>query len=262
MAGDVADSIRQVPRPKLSMRVVEALRARLLAGEIPPGKKLPTESRLTETFGVSRTVIREALAALAADGLVEARQGAGVFVIAKPSTAFSAIGLDIGNKISVALNVLEVRMGIEIEAAAFAAERRSGAQEAGIQEAYLEFDRLLALDAPTNEADFGFHRAIAQATNNSFYVEVLDGLGSRTIPCNNTTPWGTEDVVSRDYQIGLQREHAAILDAISRQDAAGARQAMRHHLWSSQERYRARLRERAGVFGAPGAEPGGESLHN
>jgi GntR family transcriptional repressor for pyruvate dehydrogenase complex len=260
VASDLGETLPLAPRLKLSARVAGELRSQLLAGAYPPGRKLPTENRLAERFGVSRTVVREAMAALAADGLVEARQGAGIFAVAKASTAFSAIGLDIGNKISVALNVLEVRMGIEIEAAAFAAERRSRAQEAGIQEAYLEFDRLLALEQPTNEADFAIHRAIAEATNNSFYVEVLDALGSRTIPCNNTTPWGTEDVVSRDYQLGLQREHAAIIAAISRQDAAAARASMRQHLWSSQERYRNRLRERTGAFGAPVPQPGTDLL--
>jgi GntR family transcriptional regulator, transcriptional repressor for pyruvate dehydrogenase complex len=187
MARDIAAELP--PRPKLSARVANELRAQLQAGAYPPGKKLPTENRLTERFGVSRTVIREALAVLAADGLVQARQGAGVFAIASPSAAFGAIGLDIGNRISTALNVLEVRMGIEIEAAGFAAERRSGSQEAFIHEAYMEFERLLALDEPTHEADFDIHRAIARATNNPFYVEVLDSLGSRTIPCNTTTPW-------------------------------------------------------------------------
>lgn len=261
MVGDPEAGLPLPPRPKLSARVAGELRTQLLAGAYPPGRKLPTENRLAERFGVSRTVVREALAALAADGLVEARQGAGVFAIAKASAAFSAIGLDIGKKISVALNVLEVRMGIEIEAAAFAAERRSRAQEAEIQEAYLEFDRLLALDQPTNEADFAIHRAIAEATNNSFYVEVLEALGSRTIPCNNTTPWGTEDIVSRDYQLGLQREHAAIIAAISRQDTAEARASMREHLWGSQERYRARLRERTEAFGSFDLQPDMNLLH-
>lgn len=239
---------RPASRPKLSRRVIEVLRRRLRSGEIRPGQKLPTENQLTKTFGVSRTVIREALAALAADGLVAARQGAGVFAVARPSAAFGSIALDIGNRISVALNVLEVRMGIEIEAAGFAAERRSDSQEAFIQEAYLDFDRVLDQGGATNEADFAIHRAIAQATNNSFYVEVLDALGSRTIPCNNTTPWGTEDVVSLDYQRSLQSEHAAIIGAISRQDPPAARLAMRQHLAGSQERYRRRLRQRVGAI--------------
>jgi DNA-binding FadR family transcriptional regulator len=253
MAADLAVKSRLVPRPKLSMRVVEALRARLLSGEIAPGRKLPTESKLTETFGVSRTVIREALAALAADGLVEARQGAGVFVIAKPSTAFSAIGLDIGKKISVALNVLEVRMGIEIESAGLAAQRRNGAQEAAIQEAFFDFDRLLELDQATGKTDFAFHRAIAAATNNSFYVEVLDALGERTIPCDLTSPWGTDSVLSKTYQVGLQHEHLAILKAISAGEPDAARAAMRRHLANSQDRYRRRLHERTASYVAEGA---------
>lgn len=228
-------------KPKLSHRVVAALREKMLAGEIAPGQKLPTESRLSETFGVSRTVVREAMATLAADGLVEARQGAGVFVTDRPSLAFGSISLDVGRKISQALNVLEVRIGIEIESAALAALRRSAAQEAAIQEAFFEFERLLAAGEATGKADFGFHRAIAVATGNPFYVEVLDALGSRTIPCDVTSPFATDTALSADYQRGLQREHLAILEAIAAGDPAAARDAMRAHLSASQQRYRARL---------------------
>ena len=137
------------------------------------------------------------MATLAADGLVEARQGAGVFVTDRPSLAFGSISLDVGRKISQALNVLEVRIGIEIESAALAALRRSAAQEAAIHEAFFEFERLLAAGEATGKADFGFHRAIAVATGNPFYVEVLDALGSRTIPCDVTSPFATDAALSR-----------------------------------------------------------------
>lgn len=229
-------------RPKLADLVIGTLRKRISAGEYGPSGKLPTENQMTTIFGVSRTVVREAIAALAADGLVQSRQGAGVFVVANALAPFSAIGADKSNKISVALNVLEVRMGIEIESAGLAAMRRSASQEAAIQEAWNEFQRLLKLRIPTGKADFAFHRAIAEATNNPFYVEVLDGLGSRTIPCDVASPWGTEAVLSRDYQAGLQREHLQILRAVSAQDAEAAREAMRQHLSLSQARYRERLR--------------------
>jgi GntR family transcriptional repressor for pyruvate dehydrogenase complex len=234
--------LRMERKPKLAERVVAALRGKVLGGEFAPGHKLPTELQLTEAFGVSRTVIREAMATLAADGLVEPRQGAGVFVRDHPTLAFGSISLDIGNKISQAINVLEVRMGIEIESAGLAALRRNSAQEAQIQEAFFEFERLLALDHATGKTDFAFHRSIALATNNPFYVEVLDALGTRTIPCDVTSPWGTESVLTRDYQEGLQREHLVILNAISASDPQAARDAMRHHLSASQERYRRRLR--------------------
>ena len=232
-----------VRRPKLADLVIDTLRQRINSGEYRAGGKLPTESQMTAIFGVSRTVVREAIAALAADGMVQARQGAGVFVASNAASPFNAIGLEKSSKISVALNVLEVRMGIEIEAAGLAAMRRSASQDAAIQEAWNEFNRLLKLGMATGKADFAFHRAVAAATNNPFYIEVLDGLGSRTIPCDVASPWSAESVLTFEYQIGLQREHSDILQAISAQDAAGAREAMRQHLSLSQERYRARLRQ-------------------
>ena len=230
-------------KPKLADLVIGTLRKRISAGEYRAGGKLPTESQMTSIFGVSRTVVREAIAALAAEGVVQSRQGAGVFVMANAASAFSAIGAEGSNKISVALNVLEVRMGIEIESAGLAALRRSSSQDAAIQEAWNEFERQIKAGTPTGKTDFAFHRAIAAATNNPFYIEVLDGLGSRTIPCDVASPWGTESVLTLEYQMGLQQEHLVILKAISAQDADGAREAMRNHLWLSQERYRQRLRE-------------------
>lgn len=248
MASDIIAHQVPPPRPKLSARVVAALRAQLVAGEIPAGARLPTEVTLTGRFGVSRTVIREALAVLAADGLVEARQGAGVFAVRHPSAAFGALAAELGSRVSDALNVLEVRLAIEVESAALAALRRNPSQEAAIQEAFFEFERAFRRSEPTGPADFAFHRAIAAATGNPFYVEILDALGQRAIPCDVTSPWSTELTQSHDYQLQLQREHRAILEAISARDADGARAAMRGHLGGSQERYRARLAERAAHY--------------
>jgi GntR family transcriptional repressor for pyruvate dehydrogenase complex len=234
-----------VRRPKLADLVIDTLRQRMAAGEYRAGTKLPTEQQMTTIFGVSRTVVREAIAALSADGLVQSRQGAGVYVVGTASTPFAEIGAEKSNKVSVAINVLEVRMGIEIEAAGLAARRRSNSQDAEILEAWQDFNRLLKLGAPTGKADFAFHRSVAAATNNPFYVEVLDGLGSRTIPCDIASPWSAESALSHDYQAGLQQEHLTILEAISAQDADAAREAMRQHLSQSLERYRKRLRQQS-----------------
>lgn len=248
MALELDQPTRAAPRPKLSAKVVAALRAQLTSGQIPPGRKLPTEQRLTEKFGVSRTVVREAIATLAADGLVEARQGAGIFAIANPATTFGALAAEMGSKVSIALNVLEVRLAIEVESAALAAARRNAAQEAVIQEAFFEFERLLREAQPTGPADFAFHRAIAAATNNAIYVEMLDALGKRTIPCDVTSPFSIELAQTVEFQQGLQREHLAILSAISAGDSDGAAAAMRAHLASSQARYRGRLQEQAASY--------------
>jgi DNA-binding FadR family transcriptional regulator len=241
MSTEITERSTSGRRAKLSERVVSTLRSQIVSGRIRPGQKLPTEHQMTESFGVSRTVIREAIASLSADGLVEPRQGAGVFVREQPVAAFSTISLEIGNKISRALNVIEVRMGLEIESAGLAALRRNAAQQAAIQEAFFEFERLLARGEATGRTDFEFHRAIAAATNNPFYVEVLDALGMRAIPCDITSPWGTDRALTREYQEGLQQEHLAILKAITAGDPDAARNAMRMHLSASQQRYRVRL---------------------
>lgn len=242
--------LQRAPRRKLADRVVEAIRADLLAGDVPPGHKLPTEMQLTVQFGVSRTVVREAIAALAADGLVEPRQGAGIFVTRHLASTFGAMASEMGRRVSSALNVLEVRLAIEVESAALAAERHSPAQEAVIQEAFFEFERLLRVGQTTGPADLAFHRAIAAATGNPSYLDVLDALGRKAIPCDLSTPDSTELVQDREYQAGLQREHLAILNAISSRDSAGAREAMRVHLSNSQTRYRARMYERQANYAA------------
>ena len=165
-----------------------------------------------------------------------------------PASTFGTFAAEMGSKVSTALNVLEVRLAIEVESAALAAHRRNPSQQAKIEEAFFEFEQMLRLGEATGPADFAFHRAIAEATNNPFYVEMLDALGKRTIPCDVTSPFATELVQSLDYQRGLQQEHHAILSAISVGDADAARAAMRAHLSRSQARYRTRLHERTAHY--------------
>lgn len=224
-------------KPRLFESVAQQLRAQILAGAYHIGEKLPAEARMTEAFGVSRTVVREAVAALAADDMVEVRHGAGVFVISNPTLRLGSITADVSSRISRAVNVLEVRMGLEIESAGLAAQRRSPSQEARIQEAFFEFESLLKEGEPTGKADFSFHREIAAATNNEFYIEVFDSLGDRTIPCDRTSPWYSVEALSPDYLGGLQREHLRILQAISAGNPEAARDAMRAHLAAAKDRY-------------------------
>lgn len=224
-------------RPKLADRLVDAIREQIVSGIFQPGDKLPTEAQLCGEYGVSRTVVREAVTRLAADGLVLSRQGAGVFVSEQAPTALASLAADLSGKVSMVLNVLEVRMAIEIESAALAAQRRSPSQEADIRAAFREFDMQLQRGEPTGAADFAFHRAIAQATNNPFYVEILDVLGRRTIPRDLVTTVSSELLQSQEYQAKLQAEHRAIMKAVSDGDAEAARDAMRGHLSASQRRY-------------------------
>lgn len=227
-------------RANLTGRVIEALRARIRSGEVRPGDRLPTEPQLTEEFGVSRTVIREAIAGLRADGLVEPRQGVGVFVREPPP----AVGLRLpeagAHLLSAIIETLELRTAVEIEAAGIAAERASPAQAARIRECLAEIDGAIARGERSERADFAFHLAIAEATNNPLFAEFLGFLGRRTIP-RSQLPGAGE--LPEGYLAQIQSEHRAILEAIAGGDAMAARSAMRVHLRGSLERYQALVAE-------------------
>lgn len=221
----------------LVLQLSDSLRRAIQAGEFRPGDKLPSESRLTARHGVSRTVVREAIAALRADGLVEARQGAGVFVLApapQESVPFHHVDPD---RISSVIELLELRTAVEVEAAALAAQRRSPQQEERIILCHHAVLSALAAGEPTSEADFALHLAIAEASNNPRFPQFLTLMGKGVIP--RAALQGSGDADSAAYVARLHREHGEIVEAISNGDAEAARAAMRLHLRGSLARYRA-----------------------
>ena len=115
--------------------------------------------------GVSRTVVREAVAALRADGLVVVRQGVGAFVAANVRRPFR-IDVEGLRSLRQALDVMELRMGIEVEAAGLAAERGTAAQIRKIAHAYEAVDLAIDRGETAIDEDFAFHVSIADATGN------------------------------------------------------------------------------------------------
>ena len=235
-------------RQSLTAKVVEALRREIESGARAPGDKLPTEPLLSEQFGVSRTVIREAIAGLRADGLVESRHGVGVFVLgAHRPPPFAA------SRISDVIEELELRAAVEIEAAGLAAQRASPAQEAEIDASYQQFTALVRRGKSTTEADFAFHMAIARATNNARFADFLAHLGRRTIPREKLLGALGEAMVLPNRDAALDTEHREVAAAIARRDTEAARAAMRAHLIGSLERYRALARSAIVAGSATGA---------
>ncbi|MFC2969357.1 FadR/GntR family transcriptional regulator [Acidimangrovimonas pyrenivorans] len=233
---------RRSDRRNLVESVREGLRAEILSDAMKAGDKLPSEAQLTERFGVSRTVVREAIASLRADGLVAARQGAGVFVLErKPSPAqpFQAVDPE---RISHMIEMLELRATVEIEAARLAAIRRSPAQEEEILQRMHVIEALIEQGAPTTEADFAFHMAIAEATNNPRFAEFLRLMGASMIP-RAALQKDRAEASSPAYLAHIADEHRAIAEAISNRDEQAASQAMRTHLKGSEQRYRELLRQ-------------------
>jgi DNA-binding FadR family transcriptional regulator len=204
-------------RRSLAHSVVDGIDARIRRAELQPGDRLPTESAIMAEYGVSRSVVREAISRLQAAGLVETRHGIGTFVLEPPLPG-------------TALAILELRMGMETEAAALAAMRRSEAQLAALREALDDMLQAQQAGESTVEADVRFHRILAESSANRYFVDLQGQLG-RVLGARERPPGSFER---------MHHEHEDIVEAIARQDADAARAAMRTHLSNSGERMRKR----------------------
>ncbi|HJZ34458.1 MAG TPA: FadR/GntR family transcriptional regulator [Hyphomicrobiaceae bacterium] len=232
------------PSRNLTEEIIERIAGEIRSGRLGPGSRLPTEQKLMDALRVSRTVIREAVAALRAEGLVTTRQGSGAFVAADGPRAFR-IDPDGLSSITDVLNLMELRLAVEVESASLAAERARSWQTAAIMKALADMETAIASgDSAVNE-DFAFHRAIADATRNPQFVEFLAFLGQHVIPRHSIRAALATAAERQTYLARLLKEHRRIADAIRGRDGAEARRAMRAHLTKSLERYRL-LAERAG----------------
>jgi DNA-binding FadR family transcriptional regulator len=232
--------VRQLRRQRsLAQEVVEALQAPIRDGRVQPGTKLPSEGQVMAAFGVSRTVVREALSKLQAAGLVATRHGIGTFVVSRGDEAVFRLGPQNLETLRDVIATLELRIGVETEAAALAAQRRNSANLKVMREALDEIATGVEAGRDAVAADFRFHREIARATQNEHYSNLLETLGARIIPRSRLEPAAAAlDQDRLAYLRQVNGEHESIYDAIARQDAEGARAAMRTHLANSRERRR------------------------
>ncbi len=235
-------------RETLTSQLVTALRGRIESGEFPPGAKLPSEQELIESFGVSRTVVREAISNLKAGGLVATRQGVGAFVqvpAPTPIAPFRIDEADLGIVYEV-ISVLELRIGIETEAAALAAQRRKETHIAAMRAALERIAAAVEAGEDAVSHDLDFHRAIAEATGNRYILELFEYLGSVLIPRTHVQTFKLASEPRDAYLRRINDEHWGLFDAIVRQDGDAARAAMRLHLTGSRERLRAFWEARTG----------------
>jgi DNA-binding FadR family transcriptional regulator len=221
----------------LAEQVMARLSADIRGGRLAPGARLPTEQALTTEFGISRTVVREAVAALRADGLVVTRRGSGAYV-ADPAAGPFRIVSPRASSLSDILNVMELRLAVEVQAAGLAAERAGRRQLTPIRTAWKAIDAALQRGEGAVAEDFDFHRAIAEATGNDQFPRFLAYLGSHVIPRQSVRLSVDTPSERRLYLERIQAEHTRIVTAISDKDPPEARRAMRDHLTRSLERYR------------------------
>lgn len=223
-------------RDPLAKQLVDALAERISGGQYKSGDRLPSEQDLIDEFGVSRTVVREAFARMAAKGLLISRRGSGAYVA--PTARYQAFQITQEElaEIDDVHRLFEMRTPLEAEMAELAAARRSKDDLEAMSDA---IDALIGssnVDAAV-DADTAFHAAIARATRNVYFVRFTEFLGIRLVPPRTVYLRNTDDVPREEYVRAIADDHAAIFTAIRRQDPSAARNAARAHMYKSMERH-------------------------
>lgn len=219
---------RAIERRTLAAELVDRLRGEIADGAMAPGDRIPTEKELVTSYGVSRTVVREAIARLTAEGYLEPRQGSGVFVTAPPPAAFQVMHSELDDLLEVS-RLLELRMAVEAEMAAFAAQRRSDEDVEVLRALVAQVRDELAAGEGRTDADEALHARIALASGNHYFVRFLEFLEVRMVPRRDIVT----DIPAVElgvYWRSLHDEHVALVEAIARGDAEQARRAARRHL--------------------------------
>lgn len=208
---------RPIPRISAAQAVLESLRTAIESGDLAVGVKLESEAALAAQYGVSRSVVREALRSCTALGLTETKTGKGTFVVSNRSGADLVLG-----RFS-ARQLMEARPHIEIPAAELAAVRRTDDDVEllrGIIEAMVEEEdpqQWVALDG-------SFHAAVARASGNGVFEAILTDIRGAMSDQSETINLLTA------RQRDSDDEHRAVFEAIERGDGAAAGAAMRAHL--------------------------------
>jgi GntR family transcriptional regulator, transcriptional repressor for pyruvate dehydrogenase complex len=206
--------------------VTQAIIDTIASNQLKPGDMLPPERELGKQFGVSRTVIREAVRALAAKGLLEVRSGSGVRIVAvDESTVRESMRHFVHGSSLEYEKVDEMRRVLEVAAAGLAAERATGDDIAAIDETIDAFENECRDLEKSVLHDLAFHRAIARATHNELFLVLHDSMGEMLIEVRRRNL-----SKGRDERRLVVNMHRRIRDGIAAHDPEAARWAMLDHL--------------------------------
>jgi GntR family transcriptional regulator, transcriptional repressor for pyruvate dehydrogenase complex len=224
----------ELERPdSLVKRVVDAIRAEIDSGRLAAEARLPTEHQLAERLNVSRSVIREAVAQLKSDGVLVARRGAGSYISQTPAGTVFRLPSEAGRKPDLA-QLFEMRLWIETQAATSAAQRRSTSDLKRMSDAIREMQKKRNDFDSAAAADVAFHRAIAAATKNDYFVAFHDFLRGQ-LAATRRKAW-ENSAYHAGGSTDAQQEHGELYDAISRRDHRAAAAAAEKHLRAAAKR--------------------------
>lgn len=218
----------------MSAEIARRLVDYLLSGSVAPGSRLPSERQLAEAFGVGRSAVREALAALSLIGLIEIRHGDGTYLKRADSPLLPQVvewGLLLGEQHTH--DLIEARQRIEVVVAGLAAERRSEADLAALD---VCLERMASQAETSNhtafvDADVEFHLVLADAAGNTALRDVLTSIQSLL------RAW-IGRVIAEGHEQSSYEEHVPIVAAVRAQDPVAAAAAMDAHMRSAARRLR------------------------
>jgi GntR family transcriptional repressor for pyruvate dehydrogenase complex len=221
-------SYQPLERRKVYEQIAEQLLGQIGGGHLKPGDPLPPERELTESFGVGRSSIREALRMLESQGVITAATG-GAFVVASAANPLNSslrLVFTLDDRAGMH-DLFELRRIIDCEAAALAAERRTDTHLDEMDAAIAEMETSLGADGRSEQfidADLRFHLAVAEATGNRMLLHSMHAVRDvvrRALMTVYFIPHSPESAVV---------EHRSVRAAVASSDAARAREAMRDHL--------------------------------
>ncbi|CAM4106048.1 FadR/GntR family transcriptional regulator [Bordetella tumulicola] len=222
--------------------IAQQIRQKIVSQAFEPGQRLPTELELSQSFGVSRNVVREAIARLKLSGYIETKRGVGSFVASEPGPHnFEILPADLLHADALE-QVYQLRVEIEAGAAALAAQQRTEAQLETLRQALLRVDAAGADWRHGADRALDFHMVVCQATNNPYFVRLLSLFGRAIGDAVRTLRYAS---AGTDRVAQIEAEHHRIFDAIVARDSDAARAAMREHLSNGMQRRRALLQDAA-----------------
>jgi GntR family transcriptional regulator, transcriptional repressor for pyruvate dehydrogenase complex len=239
-----------VPATRLGDQLSQRMADLIERGEFSAGSRLPSESELADRFGVSRPVIREALSRLRVMGVIVSRKGSGSYVQKRADFAPRATGFGAVSSLAEVRKCYEFRIGVEGEAAYYAAQNRTPEMLLAMREALDRMETATAHGMVGMSADLEFHLSVARASGNEFFEAVMQSI--RT-PIEFAINLARSLSLTRplEHLRTVQTEHVVMLEAIAAGDKEAARRAMRTHIGNACSR----------VFEGPGAGAGGRVDH-
>ncbi len=224
------------PEKKPYQEIGDDLRAQIAQGRYPVGSRLPPERHIAETYGVSRTIVREALLMLELQGTVDIRQGSGVYVMRIPhendSEEEQLLSSDVGP-----FEILQARQLLESNIAAFAAKMATRADIDNLKRIIEQEQRAIALNDTAQDNARLFHLVLAGATQNQMLLATVERIW---LQMDSSPLWQQFNVhiASRAWRLKWLGDRQTLLAALRRRDVMGAWQAMWQHLENVKNRQR------------------------